>query len=474
MIKLMLFRSSLIVFLLAFLNSCENHKTFTAPAFPLIKALIAPVNLDSNFTCIRVADFVSNLALIDTIVADASLNVSFSKDKKDIYVKIIEATKVPPVSTLNIFSQGFCYGIVLKKMSTQSIENINNDSSESVNFNKNKQLHISPDNYNFSEIIISANTDVNNIIAIWQNQLLPANFISKKDNQFIINIPEVAEKAGISFMRIWASNKDGFSNDLIIPLKNGHVLVQSNQLNLSKNKSQINNNFLDRHLLENICSTLVDSNGSLKNINVILINSLDKSGWNCHVTDFIDAKIIVANIADAHCMMAKNTCNNNHSNCSNPLFLHENTKQLSILAAFLLTVPGMPVYAKGDKLQIADEYRSLVDVYNHLNKTKKEENAVKAKIDKLIELRKTNLALMCGDMQTLQASKNLLILYRTYFFEYAIVIINKGLLSQVASFKLPEKVHGMLPQAQFESTLNTVNDFISLEIPPYGIEVLTR
>lgn len=62
------------------------------------------------------------------------------------------------------------------------------------------------------------------IFIFWQNHRLPADLVIRKDNRLIITIPTVAAKLDRSFIRIWSYNKNGASNDLLIPLQGRKVL----------------------------------------------------------------------------------------------------------------------------------------------------------------------------------------------------------------------------------------------------------
>ncbi len=74
----------------------------------------------------------------------------------------------------------------------------------------------------------------------WENFLLDQNFVSqldskeasseKNEKELEIIIPKEAKKLSRSFIRVYASNKFGAGNDLLIPLQNGEVIKKASSL----------------------------------------------------------------------------------------------------------------------------------------------------------------------------------------------------------------------------------------------------
>ncbi len=71
-------------------------------------------------------------------------------------------------------------------------------------------------------INIAKNAD--NLIVFWQNYRIPASRLIIEKNMLIVSIPKAAAKMKRSWLRIWAENRFGISNDLLIPLEKGTVL----------------------------------------------------------------------------------------------------------------------------------------------------------------------------------------------------------------------------------------------------------
>lgn len=95
------------------------------------------------------------------------------------------------------------------------------------------------DAYSDSKITLLLANKVNNIFIYWQNYRLPDMFVKKQENRIVFDIPAEAHSLERSFIRIWASNDFGVSNDVLIPLHKGKVLTEAKEITRSDKESQI-------------------------------------------------------------------------------------------------------------------------------------------------------------------------------------------------------------------------------------------
>ena len=75
--------------------------------------------------------------------------------------------------------------------------------------------------YSDDEIFISNSDTTASIIVLWENYSIPFDEHNQNIN---IAIPTDAKQKKRSFIRVWAGNENGYSNDLLIPLQYGKVL----------------------------------------------------------------------------------------------------------------------------------------------------------------------------------------------------------------------------------------------------------
>jgi cyclomaltodextrinase / maltogenic alpha-amylase / neopullulanase len=101
--------------------------------------------------------------------------------------------------------------------------------------------------YSHGSIIIACENEVDEFEVFWQNHHIETENIEKGNNTITIQIPEYANGLSRSYIRIYAANEYGFSNDLFIPLENGEVISNVSQLSRADKHNQIIYNvFVDR------------------------------------------------------------------------------------------------------------------------------------------------------------------------------------------------------------------------------------
>ncbi len=88
-------------------------------------------------------------------------------------------------------------------------------------------------------VLLDFDNKVNTVFAYWQNYRLPEKFIKIKNGKICIAIPAEAIAVDRSFIRVWASNDFGVSNDVLIPLEKGAVLTDASQIKREDKQAQI-------------------------------------------------------------------------------------------------------------------------------------------------------------------------------------------------------------------------------------------
>ncbi|MBE9466722.1 MAG: alpha-amylase [Bacteroidetes bacterium] len=293
-------RKILMSSLLILLLSCQNNNKLIIPLESKIFGLATPIYLNQNKTIIHLSDFIINVAEIDSIKADSNLVLDISADKQQLTIET-KNNFLPKLSSLNIWSDGFRYDILVKKSrkvnyniqfdakgkkysSVQITGDINGWNPKATNLENNngiweKEISLNPgkysyqvvldgewmldtnnkdsvdnnnggfnslmkvgnfnpelspelytNNYNDNEINITSNSKISKFYAFWQNYELDKNFVKIIKNTISIKIPDEAKKIKRSFIRVWAYNEQGVSNDILIPLNYGKVMSNSKEI----------------------------------------------------------------------------------------------------------------------------------------------------------------------------------------------------------------------------------------------------
>ncbi|MDY0200865.1 MAG: alpha-amylase family glycosyl hydrolase [Tenuifilaceae bacterium] len=92
---------------------------------------------------------------------------------------------------------------------------------------------------NKEEIFIGFEKKVDELFVFWENYRLSHNFVSLTDTGATITIPANANGLQGSYIRVWAYNGEGESNDLLIPLKGRCAVTSTAQLNRTNLHTQI-------------------------------------------------------------------------------------------------------------------------------------------------------------------------------------------------------------------------------------------
>ncbi|MFZ4581019.1 MAG: alpha-amylase family glycosyl hydrolase [Paludibacter sp.] len=98
---------------------------------------------------------------------------------------------------------------------------------------------LTTEDFENDKVQLSTQNTINKVFVYWQNYLLPNNFVKIKDGQIELNIPAEARLLERSYLRVWASNDFGVSNDILIPLQNGEVLTDAAQVKRTDKHAQI-------------------------------------------------------------------------------------------------------------------------------------------------------------------------------------------------------------------------------------------
>ena len=90
-----------------------------------------------------------------------------------------------------------------------------------------------------NDVFIGVKNKAKEFFIFWQNYRLDSSFIKQDSAGFRIKIPEKAKQFDRSWLRIWANNNAGPSNEILIPLEEGKVVTNVAQLSRSDKQTMI-------------------------------------------------------------------------------------------------------------------------------------------------------------------------------------------------------------------------------------------
>ncbi len=96
-----------------------------------------------------------------------------------------------------------------------------------------------PESHRRYKVNIGKDNDVDDIFVLWQNFRIPDVYVTTHDGLIQVQVPGDAKDKPRSFLRIWAQNEHGPSNDLLIPLTHGRPVTEPGQLTREDHEATI-------------------------------------------------------------------------------------------------------------------------------------------------------------------------------------------------------------------------------------------
>jgi glycosidase len=148
-------------------------------------------------------------------------------------------------------------------------------------------------------------------------------------------------------------------------------------------------------------------------------------------------------------------------------------RKLQMLMAFNMTIPGVPVIYYGDEFGMPGgndpDCRRMMRFDNQLNRFEKDNLKV---TQKLTLLRKSNMALLYGDVYNLSSDDGTMHYSRRYFGQFAWVGFNNSSESKRFTFKLDDDLLSKKLVANFDSKIDINGNTVSVELLPYSFEII--
>lgn len=90
-----------------------------------------------------------------------------------------------------------------------------------------------------NSVAIGFSVKPENVVALWQNTLIPQENIAVADSEITLTLPKNISQPERSFIRIFAAGEDCSYNDLLIPLENGKPITNTAELSRHDKQAQV-------------------------------------------------------------------------------------------------------------------------------------------------------------------------------------------------------------------------------------------
>jgi glycosidase len=149
-------------------------------------------------------------------------------------------------STLNLKPGRYQYLLVIDGREIRDPENKDSVENGMGGWNSVLQLPkpdpaklplLSTESFSENKVTLKLSNTARLVKIYWQN--FEIDEVNQDEKSITIQIPEAAKNCKRSFIRAWAANDEGISNDVLIPLDQGQVIDQTNQLVRSDKEAQV-------------------------------------------------------------------------------------------------------------------------------------------------------------------------------------------------------------------------------------------
>jgi cyclomaltodextrinase / maltogenic alpha-amylase / neopullulanase len=290
------------VVLILFLSSCETSKPVSFNDQELIKGNASPIIVENGISEINLEDYVIDVSKIDSVTAPPELRKNQAKNTLALegeLVTKISSIKLwhhgqayaIPLQKANKKSISLNYSGEAKEVRTKGEFNAWNPQNSLFTKSENGftfSMSLPPGNYQYLFLVdgkekrdpsnkdsidngmggwnsviriprpaieklpilstkscqgktiqLSLSNPAKEVMVFWKNFLLDYRSVKLTEKQIDIILPSEAAKETRSFIRVWAANDEGISNDVLIPLNNGEVLTDASLLTRQDKEAQI-------------------------------------------------------------------------------------------------------------------------------------------------------------------------------------------------------------------------------------------
>lgn len=209
-----------------YLVSALALSAFACASAPELPSILGELNTDLAST-VRIYGDTTNLFLTDyypmasQIDSIVGVGVKVVKSASDwATFTVIAASDAPRLAYLRLYKGGSGVDVALVVRSARTFSL----ASQSVD-GKN--------------LFLSASANPTKVIAMWQNIVLPDSYLTIREKEIKVTIPNIADTFERSFLRVIAADSAGISGDILMPLAKGAPVTDAAQLNRHDKQTQI-------------------------------------------------------------------------------------------------------------------------------------------------------------------------------------------------------------------------------------------
>ncbi|MHC1690986.1 MAG: alpha-amylase family glycosyl hydrolase [Bacteroidales bacterium] len=149
-------------------------------------------------------------------------------------------------------------------------------------------------------------------------------------------------------------------------------------------------------------------------------------------------------------------------------------KKLSLLEAFIFTIPGIPTVYYGDEFGDPGANDPDNRRWMRFKGYNKKESEVLDNVKKLIAFRKSSLPLIYGDLFNLFADKDIIAYMRVYMGKAVVIVLNKSDKDQLLELSLPVKIDNDNTESQFGRLISLYDNKMVVEVKANSFAIINN
>lgn len=149
-------------------------------------------------------------------------------------------------------------------------------------------------------------------------------------------------------------------------------------------------------------------------------------------------------------------------------------KKLSLLHAFILTIPGIPTIYYGDEYGDPGANDPDNRRWMRFGSYNSKEAVVNSEIKKLIDFRRSSMPLMYGDLFYLNTEKDVLSYMRIYMGKAVVTVLNKSDADKIIEIELPFKIENNNIETQYGRLISFYDRKMVIEVKANSFAIINN
>lgn len=409
--------------IIAIICICSCHSAnLKIPTQPLFGMPVGPFWWTGDTLTIQLADYCPNVSLLKKVSSSRNTEVVFQNDS---ILLLVPTGQVFPLGNLTFRYDGFDYDIPL--LTKSQVE-------------KNLPIIFAADFLN-DTIFLESDRPVEKWAVYIQNYKLKDKFLFSTGQHLKVVLPPELKIINSSFLRAWAVNEAGVSNEVCIPLIKNEVVHDLHLLDSMPEFRRMTEHFTYNDSLTG------------KNAANIFFRKYDKFTQLHHlVTEYLQVQGL--NHSPRRRLLTKDY------KIPGRLAIDSTVINRFVqLWAFHISLPGIPEICLPDSLRIPI-------------KNEEDLQAIRNQMALLNFLYENSFSLQHGDFIPLRLDDQLYAYMRSYFEKETIVVFNKNKETLTLRLDLPDIKRQENYRALFDNRFSYNNSKLILDVPGNGVEII--